>query len=52
MHCVHVQADKYRMQKTQWNDEPSSRFINHYLTGMMHVRALCAVPCAACVVWH
>ncbi|ELR23396.1 uncharacterized protein ACA1_069810 [Acanthamoeba castellanii str. Neff] len=29
-------ADKYQMQKTQWNDEPSSRFINHYLTGMMH----------------
>jgi hypothetical protein len=33
-----VQADKYKMQKTQWNDEPSSRFINHYLTAMIHVQ--------------
>jgi len=29
-------ADKFKMQKTQWNDEPSSRFINHYLTAMIH----------------
>jgi hypothetical protein len=53
MRCMRVQADKYRMQKTQWNDEPSSRFINHYLTGMVHVRACvwCRVRCGITNGW-